>query len=96
MPPWRPSWQSSGKHNAIKAICAIHQLIRPNSDRRERDGKRKATPSGARKWLVGLGFLAIRSQLADGGKGAFFKEFNGPTAIPHLGGSGSLACVASV
>jgi hypothetical protein len=49
MPPWRPSWQFSGKHNEIRAICAIHQLIRLNSDRREQDGKGKATPSGARK-----------------------------------------------
>ena len=45
------------------------------------DGKGKATPSGARKLLVGLGFLAIRSQRADGGKGIFFKEFSDPTAI---------------
>jgi len=85
MPPWRPSWQFSGKHNEIKAICAIHPVTSPNSNRREQDGKGKATPSGARKWLIGLGFLAIRSQPADGGKGTFFKEFNGPTAIRHLG-----------
>ena len=37
----RPSWQFSGKHNEIKAICAIHQLTWPNSDRREQDGKEK-------------------------------------------------------
>jgi hypothetical protein len=55
------------------------------------DGKGKATPSGARKWLVGLGFLAIRSQRADGGKGVFFKKFNASTAIRHLGGSDSVA-----
>jgi len=67
----------------------------PNSDRREQDGKGKATPSGARKWLVGLGFLAIRSEPADGGKGIFFKEFNASTAIRCLGAD-SLAHVASV
>jgi hypothetical protein len=43
-----------------------------------------------------VGFLAIRSRLADGGKGLFFKEFNASTAIHHRGRSELLACVASV
>jgi hypothetical protein len=38
-----------------------------------------------------LGILAIRSQPADGGQGIFFKEFNDPSAIRHLGRSDSLA-----
>jgi hypothetical protein len=71
-------------------------LTWPNSDRREQDGKGKATPSGARECLVGFGFLAIRSQPTDGGKGTFTKEFNGPTTIYYLDGFDSLACVASV
>jgi len=50
------------------------------------DGKGKATPSGARKWLIGLEFLVTRSRQADGGKGTFFKKFNAPTAIRPLGG----------
>ena len=83
---WRPSWRFSGKRNEIKAICAIHYLTWPNSDKREQDGKGKATPSGARKWLVSLGFLGIRFQPTDGDEGIFFKKFNGPTAIRHLGG----------
>jgi hypothetical protein len=59
----------SGKRNEIKAICAIPSRTWRNLDRREQDGKGKATPSGARKWLVGFGLLAIRSQPADGGQG---------------------------
>jgi hypothetical protein len=34
---------------------------------------------------VGLGFLAIRSRRADGGKSIFAKEFNAPTAIHRWG-----------
>jgi len=45
------------------------------------NGKGKATRSGARKWLVGFGFLAIRSEPPDGGPSIFFKEFKAPTAI---------------
>jgi hypothetical protein len=60
------------------------------------DGKGKATPSGVRKWLVGFGFLAIRSQAADGGNGIFSNEFNARTAIRRPGVSHLLACVASV
>jgi hypothetical protein len=45
------------------------------------DSKGKATPSGARKWLVGFDFLAIRSDPPDGGRGIFFNEFKAPTAI---------------
>lgn len=52
--------------------------------KRPTDGKGKAAPSGARKWLVGLRFSAIRSEGADGSRGIFFKEFNAPTAI-HTG-----------
>jgi hypothetical protein len=59
-------------------------------------GKGKATPSGARKRLVGLKFLAIRSQPADGGKSLFFKEFNDRIAIRDLGRSDSVASVALV
>jgi hypothetical protein len=52
--------------------------------KRPTDGKGKAAPSGARKWLVGLRFSAIRSEGADGSRGIFFKEFNAPTAIHWL------------
>jgi len=58
---WRPRWQFSGKRNEIKDICAIHRFSWPYSDRREQDDKGKATPSGARKLLIGFGFLAICS-----------------------------------
>ena len=52
--------------------------------KRPTDGKGKAAPSGARKWLVGLRFSAIPSEGADGSRGIFFKEFNAPTAIHWL------------
>ena len=52
--------------------------------KRPTDGKGKAAPSGARKWLVGLRFSAIHSEGADGSRGIFFKEFNAPTAIHWL------------
>jgi hypothetical protein len=35
--------------------------------------------------LVGLGFLAIRSRRADGGKSIFVKEFNASNRHPPLG-----------
>jgi hypothetical protein len=56
------------------------------------DGKGKATPSGARKWLVGFGFLAIRAHRAGGDNGTFFKEFNPPTAIRRI--EARLACLS--
>ena len=52
--------------------------------KRPTDGKGKAAPSGARKWLVGLRFSVIRSEGTDGSRGIFFKEFNAPTAIHWL------------
>ena len=64
---------------------ASGNLIETGQWARDWDGKGKATPSGARKWLVGFGFLAIRSHRANDGNGIFFKKFNDPIAIRHLG-----------
>jgi hypothetical protein len=38
--------------NDINAICAIQHCFRATRYQRKLDGKGKATPSGARKWLV--------------------------------------------
>jgi hypothetical protein len=86
----RVCWRFLEFSNDINAICAIWCCFRVLRDLRKLDGKGKATPSGARKWLIGLEFIVIRSRQADGGKGTFLKEFNAPAAI-RCRGADSLA-----
>jgi hypothetical protein len=54
-------WQFPEKRNEIRVLSAILGCSCLLRDCEVLDGKGKATLSGARKYLDGFGFLAIRS-----------------------------------